>query len=155
MTEDNQNKTDKLFHDALADMEAQPSPAIWDKVEAVLDGKDKRRPIAWWWWTGAFILLVGSAAAWYFWPTQNVPREYFIQGLSQDGSLKPSNDSSFATNYRVKNVLPNEVRQELQRQADSINNIPADIKTGNKTIPVVSQKPNTIAVSSTPSHNSV
>ena len=154
MTEDNQNKTDKLFHDALADMEAQPSPAIWDKVEAVLDGEDRRRPIAWWWWTGAFILLVGSAAAWYFWPTQNVPREYFIQGLSQDGSLKPSNDSSFATNYRVKNVLPNEVRQELQRQADSINSVPADAKTSGKTIPAT-QKSNTVIANSNLTHTSV
>lgn len=155
MTENTENRNDKLFHDALAEWEAQPSPAIWDKVEAVLEEEDKRRPAIWWWVMGVLLLLMGSVSAWYFWPRQQLPREYFFQGPSTENTLPPTNDSSFAINYRQHSSIPDSVKQDLQKQADSINSSTV-IATINKNTAVPQKlvaNTNTSSASLTPVHN--
>jgi hypothetical protein len=157
VTENTENRNDKLFHDALAEWEAQPSPAIWDKIEAVLDEEDKRRPAIWWWVMGVLFLIMGSTAVWYFWPKEEAPRQYSVHGSSLENPLKPGIDSSFAINYRQHSSIPDSVKQDLQKQADSINS-PTAIAAANKNT-VVQQKPVTrtntsaLTASSTPVHN--
>ncbi|HEV7230709.1 MAG TPA: outer membrane beta-barrel protein [Bacteroidia bacterium] len=61
-------ETRKLFQEALADLEVQPSPQVWEKVEAALD-RGKKKPAGWWWLgAGLLLLLLSGAALWYFLP---------------------------------------------------------------------------------------
>ncbi len=149
MIENDQNKTDKLFHDALADWEAQPSPAIWDKVEAALDGEGKRA-VAWWWWVGGILaLLISLGAAWYFYPSKQAPREYYVSSLFSENSLKSAGDSSLVINYRSHAVLPDSLKLDLQKQVDSLN---SSTPTNSNKVPI--QQNSASASQPNSSHNS-
>ena len=117
MTDDKKYNTEKLFHTALANMEVQPSPDIWDKVEARLDDEGKKRPAIWIWTLGALLFLAGAVAiAWYFYPRNQALREYFVNSgvaLAQ-GNVAISNSTV--------NTLSDSAKISLQQQADSINN---------------------------------
>ncbi len=121
MLEEDKNITDKLFHDTLAEWEAQPSPTIWDKVEAMLD-EDKRRPAAWWWVAGLILLLTGVVATWYFWPKPIVPKQYSALKVKTQDSLTIIGDSLLEVNHLMFQAMLDSNMKGLQQQVDSINN---------------------------------
>ncbi|HTA82239.1 MAG TPA: hypothetical protein VK783_04885 [Bacteroidia bacterium] len=118
MIEENKhNNTEKLFHNALANMEVQPSPALWDKVEARLDDENRKRPALWIWLVGSLLFITGAVAiGWYFYPRNQALREYFVNSgvaLAQ-GNVAISNNTV--------NTLSDSAKISLQQQDDSINN---------------------------------
>lgn len=117
MTDDKKYNTEKQFHSALADWAVQPSPGLWDKVEARLDDEGKKRPVIWIWMLGALLFLAGAAAiAWYFYPRNQAPREYFVN------NGVPLAQENVAIANSNKNTLSDSAKISLQLQADSINN---------------------------------
>ncbi|MCF8361636.1 MAG: PorT family protein [Prolixibacteraceae bacterium] len=47
--QNNDNNIDKLFRSQLADYEVNPSPDVWDNINATLAGRRKRRRAIWLW----------------------------------------------------------------------------------------------------------
>jgi len=119
--ENKHNNTEKLFHNALANMEVQPSPALWDKVEARLDDENRKRPALWIWLVGSLLFITGAVAiGWYFYPRNQAPREYFV-----NKNVLLAQENVAITNSNAT-TLSDSAKMSLQQQVDSINNTEAE-----------------------------
>jgi hypothetical protein len=105
--EDKHNEEmDKFFQGAFAQWEPKPEPAAWDKVEARLNRRRKKR-------IGILIIgtiLIGLVGIWYFWPDGKSNKETVVTGSSNTSSIKQLNNNSTTT------VNSNSVASEKSKQ---------------------------------------
>ncbi len=138
--EDKHNEEmDKLFQGAFAQWEPKPEPAAWDKMEARLNRRRKKR-------VGILIsaiLLIGVVSFWYFWPDSKLNKEHLVTGPSNTNSakqlssnittavnsnsatpIKENNKQPIAnTNTRVQSITGNNLSAEHQVNAPSAKTI--------------------------------
>ncbi len=94
---------DKPLKNRLENFEATPRPAVWERIEAQLDNRPKRRFVIWW-WSAAALLLTALGVAIVFHPQErkNVKTQLVNQSTSQtDKGIETGETSSQVTQVDV------------------------------------------------------
>jgi len=98
-----QEKFEKNIEAQLSGFQLEPSPQVWQQVEAALDDHYKKRPIAWWWFLFAGFLLIGSIT--WLWTIKPVTEKKPAQQTGKVEKNKTANTKEIPnTNNEDKNI---------------------------------------------------
>lgn len=143
--EDKHNEEmDKLFQGAFAQWEPKPEPAAWDKMEARLNRRRRKR-------VGILIssiLLLGIVGTWYFWPNSRLNKENIVNDSSSANSAKQlnSNITTTVNSSAVSSVKDSKepvTNTNTQVQPSTSHTISAENKSNTPSAKVMSSETNT------------
>ncbi|NJX14088.1 hypothetical protein [Tamlana crocina] len=136
---------DRVFQESFKDFEAQPSDAVWQNIEAQLNGKKKKRRIIpiWWRYAGAAALLL------LFLTVGNL--------LFEDTNPNPLNGTENVVDDDIKKVLPTIENSESISNQNKTSTTPENetLVSGNEasSVSVSASNTNAVAKTSTPKNN--
>jgi hypothetical protein len=117
---------DQLFSDALAQLEVQPSAAVWGGIEKALN-QGGRKPAFWWWLSGLLMLLIFAAGSSFYLISKNTT-DQTISALAhasapQKGFAKPGLEHPSSLIARRAMEIPLDTCTELNETAAKIETV--------------------------------